>query len=46
MKIIFKILTEQEETLTKESIRTDIMDMEHFKDYMKSVVRVFKTPAY
>ena len=45
MKIIFKILTEQEEALTKESIRTDILDMEHFKDYMKSVIRVFKTPS-
>ena len=44
-KIIFKILTEQEENLTREVIFKDIMDMDHFKDYMKSVVRVFKTPS-
>jgi hypothetical protein len=44
-KIIFKILTEQEESLTRETIFRDIMDMDHFKDYMKSVVRVFKTPS-
>jgi len=45
MKIIFKILTEQEETLTRDSIQSEIIDMEHFKDYMKSVIRVFKTPS-
>jgi len=45
MKIIFKILTEQEETLTRDIIVKDILDMEHFKDYMKSVIRVFKTPS-
>ena len=45
MKIIFKILTEQEETLTKEIIVKEILDMEHLKDYMKSVIRVFKTPS-
>ena len=44
-KIIFKILTEQEENLNRETIFHDIMDMDHFKDYMKSVVRVFKTPS-
>ena len=44
-KIIFKILTEQEEGLTKDVIFKDIIDMEHFKDYMKSVIRTFKTPA-
>ena len=42
---LFKILTEQEETLTKETIFRDILDMDHFKDYMKSVIRAFKTPS-
>ncbi|MCJ7633041.1 hypothetical protein MUP77_11700, partial [Candidatus Bathyarchaeota archaeon] len=45
MRIIFKILTEQEETLTRDIILKDIVDMEHFRDYMKSLVRVFKTPG-
>jgi hypothetical protein len=45
MKIIFKILTEQEENLTRDIIFKDILDFDHFKDYMKSVVRVFKTPS-
>lgn len=45
LKIIFKILTEQEDTLSREVIFKDILDMEHFKDYMKSVVRAFKTPS-
>lgn len=45
LKIIFKILTEQEENLTREIIFKDILDMEHFKDYLKSIVRVFKTPS-
>jgi hypothetical protein len=45
LKIIFKILTEQEENLTREIIYKDILDMEHFKDYIKSVVRSFKTPS-
>jgi hypothetical protein len=45
LKIIFKILTEQEETLTKNIIISDILDMEHYKDYMKSLIRVFKTPS-
>ncbi len=45
LKIIFKILTEQEENLTHEIIYKDILDIEHFKDYMKSVVRAFKTPS-
>ena len=44
-KILFKILTEQEEMLTREVIFKDILDMDHFKDYMKSVVRAFKTPS-
>ena len=45
LKIIFKILTEQEEDLTRDVIFKDILDMEHFKDYIKSVVRSFKTPS-
>ncbi|MCL2359966.1 MAG: hypothetical protein FWD10_09300 [Candidatus Bathyarchaeota archaeon] len=45
LKIIFKILTEQEEGLTREVIFKDILDMAHFKDYIKSVVRSFKTPS-
>ena len=45
IKIIFKILTEQEETLTKDEMINDILDMEHYKDYMKSLIRVFKTPS-
>ena len=45
MKIIFKILTEQEETLTKDIILKDIVDMDHFRDYMKSLIRAFKTPS-
>ncbi len=44
-KILFKILTEQEEMLSKDIIFRDIMDMDHFKDYMKSVIRAFKTPS-
>jgi hypothetical protein len=45
LKIVFKILTEQEEALTRELIYKDIFDMEHFKDYIKSVIRSFKTPS-
>jgi len=45
MKIIFKILTEQEETLTSDVILRDIVDADHYKDYMKSLIRVFKTPS-
>jgi hypothetical protein len=44
-KILFKIVTEQEETLTRDVIFRDILDMDHFKDYIKSVVRAFKTPS-
>ena len=43
--IIFKILTEQEDTLTEKKIIKDIMDMQHYKDYVKSLIRVFKTPS-
>ena len=45
LKIVFKILTEQEDTLTREVIFKDVFDMDHFKDYIKSVVRSFKTPS-
>jgi hypothetical protein len=45
MRIIFKILTEQEETLTRDIILRDIVDMDHYKDYIKSLIRVFKTPS-
>lgn len=45
MKIIFKILMEQEDTLTKKVIMKQVLDMAHFKDYMKSLIRVFKTPS-
>jgi hypothetical protein len=45
LKIIFKILTEQEDTLTREVIFKQILDMDHFRDYMKSVIRAFKTPS-
>jgi len=44
-KIIFKILTEQEDALSKEVIVKDILEMEHYRDYMKSLVRIFKTPS-
>jgi hypothetical protein len=45
IKIIFKILTEQEDSLTREVIAKDILDIAHYKDYMKSLVRMFKTPS-
>jgi hypothetical protein len=45
MRIIFKILMEQEETLTQDSILREIVDVDHYKDYLKSLIRVFKTPS-
>jgi hypothetical protein len=45
IKIIFKILNEQEETLTENKIIKEILDMAHYKDYVKSLIRVFKTPS-
>jgi hypothetical protein len=45
VKIIFKILTEQEETLTENRIIRDILDMRHYNDYVKSLIRMFKTPS-
>jgi hypothetical protein len=44
-KIIFKILTEQEDYLTRQIIAKDILDISHYRDYMKSLVRIFKTPS-
>jgi len=44
VKIIHKIVTEQEDALSREGILTEILDVEHFKDYMRSVVRVYRTP--
>ncbi len=44
VKIIHKIVTEQEEALSREGILTEILDLEHFKDYMRSVIRVYRTP--
>jgi hypothetical protein len=45
IKIIFKILTEQEDMLTREIIAKEILDVSHYKDYMKSLIRMFKTPS-
>jgi hypothetical protein len=45
IKILFKILNEQEEALTEKSIIKEILDMTHYKDYVKSLIRVFKTPS-
>ncbi len=44
MKIISKILAEQEDALSREGILREILDVNHFKDYMRSVVRVYRTP--
>jgi hypothetical protein len=44
-RIIFKILAEQEDTLSRDVIVKEILDMEHFTDYMKSIIRIFKTPS-
>ena len=44
VKIIYKILAEQEEALSREGILREILDVEHFKDYMRSVIRVYRTP--
>jgi len=45
MRIIFKILMEQEESLTSDVILREIVDVDHYKDYMKSLIRIFKTPS-
>ncbi|HDJ22071.1 MAG TPA: hypothetical protein ENF19_02585, partial [Candidatus Bathyarchaeota archaeon] len=43
-KIIYKILAEQEDQLNQEGILEEILDVDHFKDYMRSVVRIYRTP--
>lgn len=43
-KIIYKILAEQENQLNQEGILTEILDMDHFKDYMRSIIRIYRTP--
>ncbi|KON30257.1 hypothetical protein AC482_04290 [miscellaneous Crenarchaeota group-15 archaeon DG-45] len=43
-KIIYKILAEQEDALSREGILTEILDVDHFKDYMRSVIRIYRTP--
>lgn len=46
IKIVFKILAEQEEALSREGILKEILDLEHFSEYMKSVIRIFRTPSF
>lgn len=46
IKIIYKILAEQEKELSREGILKEILDVDHFKDYMKSVIRIFRTPSF
>jgi hypothetical protein len=36
---------EQEDTLTKKQILKQVLDLAHFRDYMKSLIRLFKTPS-
>lgn len=43
-KIIYKILAEQEDQLNREGILEEILDVDHFKDYMRSIIRVYRTP--
>ncbi|MCW4049837.1 MAG: hypothetical protein NWE89_08885 [Candidatus Bathyarchaeota archaeon] len=43
-KIIYKILAEQEDQLNREGILTEILDVDHFKDYMRSIIRIYRTP--
>jgi len=45
LRIIFKILNEQEETLTREVVAKEILDIDHYKDYIRSIIRSFKTPT-
>ena len=37
-KIIYKILAEQEDHLNREGILEEILDIDHFKDYMRSII--------
>ncbi|MBT3283654.1 hypothetical protein HN807_03610 [Candidatus Bathyarchaeota archaeon] len=43
-KIIYKILAEQEDQLNREGILNEILDIDHFKDYMRSIIRIYRTP--
>ncbi len=43
-KIIYKILSEQEDQLNREGILNEILDVDHFKDYMRSIIRIYRTP--
>ncbi|MBD3172690.1 hypothetical protein GF326_09480 [Candidatus Bathyarchaeota archaeon] len=43
-KIIYKILAEEEDQLDREGILEEILDVDHFKDYMRSIVRIYRTP--
>jgi len=43
-KIIYKILAEQEDQLNREGILEEILDVDHFKDYMRSIIRIYRTP--
>ncbi len=43
-KIIYKILAEREDQLNREGILTEILDVDHFKDYMRSIIRIYRTP--
>ena len=43
-KIIYKILAEQGDQLNREGILNEILDIDHFKDYMRSIIRIYRTP--
>jgi len=43
-KIIYKILAEQGDQLNREGILNEILDLDHFKDYMRSIIRIYRTP--
>ena len=45
-KIIFKILAEEEDHLNREGILEEILDIDHFKDYMRSIIRIYRTPNH
>lgn len=43
-KIIYKILADQGDELNREGILNEILDIDHFKDYMRSIIRIYRTP--
>lgn len=43
-KIIYKILADQADELNREGILNEILDIDHFKDYMRSIIRIYRTP--